>query len=208
MQWISKNYILKYDRTVVPPVRVSSKARLNFYAIVYLDSWSVEAKIPDGNEIKEVRIIGVQGGFEIRKANLKKNFSLDKNEITELTQDEFIDGNKKWQVGKSLFEFFMPMSAGVDFTDGYQMWYKDIITDGFRHLKFHFPNEKVPKNIVFLNRCPNPAKKNIVFSPVWVLKKGISLLSTFTSKKSFLVQTLSFSYNYGFNTKRETMEQT
>tara|TARA_A100001011_G_scaffold143253_1_gene151290 strand:- start:4798 stop:5973 length:1176 start_codon:yes stop_codon:yes gene_type:complete len=28
-----------------------------------------EAKVPDGNEIKEVRIIGVQGGFEIRKAN-------------------------------------------------------------------------------------------------------------------------------------------
>ena len=67
-----------------------------------------------------------QGNLEL---NLGLNFSLDKNEITELTQDEFIDGNKKWQVGKSLFEFFMPMSAGVDFIDGYQMWYKDIITD-------------------------------------------------------------------------------
>ena len=61
--------------------------------------------------------------------NLGLNFSFDKNEITELTQDEFIDGNKKWQVGKSLFEFFMPKSAGVDFRDGYQMWFKDIITD-------------------------------------------------------------------------------
>ena len=43
-----------------------------------------------------------QGNLEL---NLGLNFSLDKNEITELTQDEFIDGNKKWQVGKSLFEF-------------------------------------------------------------------------------------------------------
>ncbi|MDA9660622.1 SusC/RagA family TonB-linked outer membrane protein [Flavobacteriaceae bacterium] len=61
--------------------------------------------------------------------NLGLNFSLDKNRITELTQDEFIDGNKKWQVGKSLFEFYMPKSAGVDFIDGYQMWYKDVVTD-------------------------------------------------------------------------------
>ena len=67
-----------------------------------------------------------QDYFEL---NLGLNFSLDKNQITELTQDEFIDGNKKWQVGKSLFEFYMPKSAGVDFIDGYQMWYKDVVTD-------------------------------------------------------------------------------
>ena len=67
-----------------------------------------------------------QDYFEL---NLGLNFSFDKNQITELTQDEFIDGNKKWQVGKSLFEFYMPKSAGVDFIDGYQMWYKDVVTD-------------------------------------------------------------------------------
>ena len=61
--------------------------------------------------------------------NLGLNFSFDKNEITELTQDEFIDGNKKWKVGKSLYEFYLQKSAGVDFIDGYQMWYKDIVTD-------------------------------------------------------------------------------
>ena len=67
-----------------------------------------------------------QSNFEL---NLGLNFSFDKNVITELTQKEFIDGNKKWQVGKSLYEFFMPKSAGVDFRDGYQMWFKDIVTD-------------------------------------------------------------------------------
>ena len=57
------------------------------------------------------------------------NFSFDRNEITDLTQDEFINGTKKWKVGKSLYEFFIRESAGVDPTDGYQMWYKDVLTE-------------------------------------------------------------------------------
>lgn len=61
--------------------------------------------------------------------NVGINFSFDKNEITELTQEEFISGSKKWMVGKSLYEFFIRESAGVDPVDGYQMWYKDVTTD-------------------------------------------------------------------------------
>ena len=61
--------------------------------------------------------------------NLGINFSMDKNEITELTQEEFISGTKKWMVGKSLYEFFIQESAGVDQNDGYQMWYKDILNN-------------------------------------------------------------------------------
>ena len=57
------------------------------------------------------------------------NFSFDKNKITDLTQEEFINGTKKWQVGKSLYEFFIRESAGVDPQDGYQMWYKDVETE-------------------------------------------------------------------------------
>lgn len=55
------------------------------------------------------------------------NFSLDKNEITELTQDEFINGSKKWKVGRSLFDFFIRDYAGVDPADGFAMWYMDIL---------------------------------------------------------------------------------
>ena len=55
------------------------------------------------------------------------NFSFDDNEITELTQEEFINGNKKWKVGRSLYDYFIQEWAGVDPADGYGMWYKDIL---------------------------------------------------------------------------------
>lgn len=59
------------------------------------------------------------------------NFSLDENEITELTQDEFVNGSKLWKVGNSLYDFYINEWAGVDPADGYAMWYMDITdTDG------------------------------------------------------------------------------
>jgi len=59
------------------------------------------------------------------------NFSLDKNKISKLSQKEFTNGNKKWQVGRSLYEFFIQDWAGVDPATGYGMWYKDVKgTDG------------------------------------------------------------------------------
>ncbi len=59
------------------------------------------------------------------------NFAFTKNEITELTQESFINGTKRWEVGKSLYDFFIQEWAGVDPADGYGMWYKDILgTDG------------------------------------------------------------------------------
>lgn len=61
--------------------------------------------------------------------NLGINFSFDRNKITNLTQEEFINGSKKWKVGKSLYDFFIAESAGVDPEDGYQMWYKDVETN-------------------------------------------------------------------------------
>jgi hypothetical protein len=61
--------------------------------------------------------------------NAAVNFSTENNEITELTQEEFISGNKKWMVGRSLYDFFTYEWAGVDSADGYGMWYKDILDD-------------------------------------------------------------------------------
>ena len=59
------------------------------------------------------------------------NFSLDNNEITELTQDEFINGSKLWKVGNSIFDWYLRDWAGVDPADGFGMWYQDILdTDG------------------------------------------------------------------------------
>lgn len=59
------------------------------------------------------------------------NFSFDNNEITELTQESFINGTKRWEVGKSLYEFYMAEWAGVNPDNGYAMWYVDVLdTDG------------------------------------------------------------------------------
>lgn len=55
------------------------------------------------------------------------NFSMDRNKIVALTQKQVINGKKKWQVGRSLYDFFIPEYAGVDPEDGYAMWYKDVL---------------------------------------------------------------------------------
>lgn len=59
------------------------------------------------------------------------NFSMDKSKITELTQKSFVNGNKRWEVGRSIYEFYVQEWAGVDPATGYGMWYKDVLgTDG------------------------------------------------------------------------------
>ena len=59
------------------------------------------------------------------------NFSLDENEISELTVEEFINGSKLWKVGNSLYDFYIAEWAGVDPADGYGMWFQDVLdTDG------------------------------------------------------------------------------
>lgn len=57
------------------------------------------------------------------------NFSLDKNEITELTQESFINGTKRWEEGRSLYDFYLQEWAGVDPETGYAMWYTDVLDD-------------------------------------------------------------------------------
>ncbi|WP_312991624.1 SusC/RagA family TonB-linked outer membrane protein [Chryseobacterium flavum] len=70
--------------------------------------------------------------FLINSTNFKKdkfvwttslNFSLIKNKITEMTQESFINGTKRWAVGRSAFDFYLPVWAGVDSADGMGMWY-------------------------------------------------------------------------------------
>ena len=67
----------------------------------------------------------------VQKADLvwttSLNFSRDRNEITELTQESFISGTKKWEVGRSLYDFFIQEWAGVNPDNGYGMWYKDVL---------------------------------------------------------------------------------
>lgn len=81
-------------------------------------------------------------GWEIalNSKNIKKpnfvwtsgvNLSIDKNKITELTQESYINGTKRWEVGRSLYDFYLQEWAGVDPETGYGMWYKDVLgSDG------------------------------------------------------------------------------
>ena len=72
--------------------------------------------------------------FELRTKNIEKNkfqwntsfnITATKNEITELTQESFINGTKRWEVGTSLYEFFIREYAGVDSSNGKALWFKD-----------------------------------------------------------------------------------
>ena len=51
------------------------------------------------------------------------NLTFEKNKITELTQKSFINGTKRWEVGRSLFDFFLVEWAGVDPQTGMGTWY-------------------------------------------------------------------------------------
>lgn len=78
--------------------------------------------------------------FALNSKNIKRvnfdwtsglNLSFDRNRITELTQASYINGTKRWEVGKSLYDFYLQEWAGVDTETGYGMWYKDVLgSDG------------------------------------------------------------------------------
>jgi hypothetical protein len=55
------------------------------------------------------------------------NITTTENEITELTQESFINGTKRWEVGTSLYEFFIREYAGVDPSNGKALWFQDIL---------------------------------------------------------------------------------
>lgn len=54
------------------------------------------------------------------------NITFENNEITELTQDSYISGTKRWEVGTSLYEFYLRKYEGVDPTTGDALWLKDV----------------------------------------------------------------------------------
>ncbi|RYY00768.1 TonB-dependent receptor [bacterium] len=56
------------------------------------------------------------------------NVSKNNNEIVKLaTENPVIRGIQQWEVGKSLYEFFIQEWAGVDPADGAAMWFKDVL---------------------------------------------------------------------------------
>ncbi|MDC3179218.1 SusC/RagA family TonB-linked outer membrane protein [Flavobacteriales bacterium] len=103
---------LIYDKPV-PPSTGNSSVRTN---VGSLKNYGIEVVL--SSQIVKTDDLSI---------NAAVNFSTENNEITELTQEEFISGTKKWMVGRSLYDFFIYEWAGVDSADGYGMFYKDIL---------------------------------------------------------------------------------
>ncbi|WP_066221196.1 SusC/RagA family TonB-linked outer membrane protein [Formosa haliotis] len=95
--------------------------------------------ISTGNDAITTNVGAIKNyGFEleiktrnIQNTNFQWNtdFNISKNEmeITELTQESFINGTKRWEVGRSTYEFYMQEWAGVDPETGMGQWYKDVL---------------------------------------------------------------------------------
>ncbi|RZM21148.1 MAG: TonB-dependent receptor, partial [Pedobacter sp.] len=63
--------------------------------------------------------------------NVSFNLTSNKNKIKAITQDEVIDGTKRWKVGQDRYQWYLREYAGVDPEDGSPMWYRDELgTDG------------------------------------------------------------------------------
>lgn len=114
------------------------------------------------------------------------NISFEKNEITELAQDEIINGTKKWEVGKSIYDFFLQEWAGVDPADGAAMWYKDeddgsgnitkVITKDYDEATRYFQGSALPDaRGGITNRL---SYKGIDLSFLWFFSFGGDVLDT------------------------------
>ena len=84
------------------------------------------------DNIGDVQNRGIElslNGTILQKKNLTwemgANATWVKNTLKKLPQEKLLNSPYQQQVGKSIFEFFMPEWAGVDPTDGKGMWYAD-----------------------------------------------------------------------------------
>ncbi|MBW6537337.1 MAG: SusC/RagA family TonB-linked outer membrane protein [Mariniphaga sp.] len=78
------------------------------------------------------------GGLILSANNFSWNLDLNlghfKNEIRELPQEFIINGNKRWEVGRSIYDFWMEEFAGVDEATGKSLWYYNTSEDGDREV--------------------------------------------------------------------------
>jgi hypothetical protein len=68
----------------------------------------------------------------VKNDNFKWDFTLQastfKNEITSLP-DPFVNGSKRWEEGRSRFDFYLLHTAGVDPATGDQLFYMFELDD-------------------------------------------------------------------------------
>jgi TonB-linked SusC/RagA family outer membrane protein len=78
------------------------------------------------------------GGLILNTKNISWNFDLNlghfKNEIKDLPQEFIINGNKRWEVGRSIYDFWIEDFAGVDAETGKSLWYYNTTENGTREV--------------------------------------------------------------------------
>lgn len=62
--------------------------------------------------------------------NISFNITSNRNKINAMTQNEVIDGTKRWKIGADRYQWYLRDYAGVDPADGRPMWYTDEIVNG------------------------------------------------------------------------------
>lgn len=83
--------------------------------------------------------------------NLDLNLGHFKNSIKELPQENIINGNQRWEVGRSIYDFWIEDFAGVDSETGKSLWFYDIpgaeergMTDSYASADRYYVGSSIP----------------------------------------------------------------
>ena len=94
--------------------------------------------------------------------NLDLNLGHFKNEIKELPQEFIINGNKRWEVGRSIYDFWIEDFAGVDAETGKSLWYYDTsengerkVTDSYTQADRYYAGSSIPDLFGGINNLLN-----------------------------------------------------
>jgi TonB-linked SusC/RagA family outer membrane protein len=74
----------------------------------------------------DLEMKGVLLNTQSLKWLMEVNLGHFKNEIRELPQDFIITGNKRWEVGQSIYDFYIEEYAGVNPESGKSQWYYNV----------------------------------------------------------------------------------
>ncbi|MCC9073352.1 TonB-dependent receptor [Flavobacterium sp. F-65] len=113
------------------------------YAVPVAGSTGNTTYVTNAGSLKNFGLEVYLSSVNVKNANFTwntdLNFSFDRNEVTSLTQDYIVNGTKRWEVGRSIYDFWVQEWAGVDPATGRGQWYKDgVDANGNRNTTFSY----------------------------------------------------------------------
>ena len=113
---------------------------------------SVDANIAElSNKGFDVELGGVVMDAQNTSWHIDLNLGHFKNRIKELPRDYIISGNKRWEVGRSVYDFWVEEFAGVDPETGKSLWYyhpsengNREVTDSYAQADRYFAGSAIP----------------------------------------------------------------